>query len=191
MRVNEIFYSLQGEGFHTGTPSIFVRFSGCNLTCHFCDTQHKEGMEMSEAQIVEEVRRFPAAHVVITGGEPTLQLTSSLVDKLHQAGKYVAIETNGTHEAPANVDWITLSPKNTFLPQAHIILKECDELKVVFCGDPIPNYEAIKASHHFVQPCDTGNEEENALILKKSIAWCLEHPQWRLSLQTHKLIGVR
>lgn len=191
MRINEIFYSLQGEGFFTGTPSVFVRFSGCNLACDFCDTRHETGREMSETEIVAEVSRFPATHVVVTGGEPTLQLTASLVDKLHEAGKFVAIETNGTHAAPENIDWITLSPKSAFFPQVPIYIKECDELKVVFNGTPLPDYGEIKAAHRFLQPCDTGNEAENAQILSQSIVWCLQHPQWRLSLQTHKIIGVR
>ena len=109
MRVNEIFYSLQGEGYFTGTPAVFVRFSGCNLSCSFCDTEHTSFTEMSEEDIVQEVCAYPAAHVVITGGEPTMQLTASLVDRLHAVGKYVQIETNGTYRLPRScrVDWIT------------------------------------------------------------------------------------
>lgn len=115
MRVNEIFYSLQGEGHFTGTPAIFVRLSGCNLNCDFCDTDHVSSSDMPEEEIVKRVNDFPAAHVVITGGEPTLQLTASLVDKLHDAGKFVQIETNGTRlldpSLADKIDWITCSPK--------------------------------------------------------------------------------
>ena len=135
MRVNEIFYSLQGEGFNTGTPAVFIRFSGCNLQCPFCDTKHQEGKEMSEGDIIEEVSRYKANLVVVTGGEPALQLTESLVEMLHFLGKTVAVETNGTVELPKNVDWITLSPKDAFLGEkAMPILKEADELKLIYDG---------------------------------------------------------
>ena len=115
MRVNELFYSLQGEGYHTGTAAIFIRLSGCNLRCPFCDTLHESGTEMSEDQIVEQVAAWPSPWVVVTGGEPSLQLTASLVESLHRIGKKVAVETNGTRQLPDNVDWITLSPKDLFL----------------------------------------------------------------------------
>ncbi|MBR4506739.1 MAG: 7-carboxy-7-deazaguanine synthase QueE, partial [Bacteroidales bacterium] len=122
MIINEIFYSLQGEGYYSGTPAVFVRLSGCNLQCPFCDTQHGAGTEMSEEEIVDAVKCYPARHVVITGGEPSLQLTESLVDILHAAGKYMAVETNGTRPLPANVDWITLSPKSAFVDGAEVVL---------------------------------------------------------------------
>jgi organic radical activating enzyme len=131
MKVNEIFYSLQGEGCHSGTPAVFVRLSGCNLRCPFCDTRHEHGTEMSVAEVVEAVRQYPAHLVVVTGGEPALQLTPSLVDALHAAGRRVAVETNGTRPLPANVDWVTLSPKDAFLgPQAAPVLTKADELKL-------------------------------------------------------------
>ena len=119
MRINEIFYSLQGEGFYTGTPSLFIRLSGCNLQCPFCDTEHIPYTDMTEREIIEEAEKCPAKHVVITGGEPSLQLTNSLVEGLHGVGKYVAVETNGMHELPSNVDWITLSPKDQ-IGRAHV-----------------------------------------------------------------------
>lgn len=199
MRVNEIFYSLQGEGFHTGTPAVFIRFSGCNLECPFCDTQHQEGKEMTEGDIIEEVSRYKANLVVVTGGEPALQLTESLVEMLHFLGKTVAVETNGTVELPKNVDWITLSPKDVFLGEkATPILKEADELKLVFsedlCRDAsqcVSKYASIKVIHRFLQPCDTGDPVKNAEITKKTIEFCKEHPEWRLSLQTHKLLNIR
>ena len=96
-KINEIFYSLQGEGYHTGTPAIFVRFSGCNLKCDFCDTQHEEGTMMTDEEIITKVKKYPAVTVVLTGGEPSLWIDDQLIDLLHQAGKYVTIETNGTH----------------------------------------------------------------------------------------------
>lgn len=193
MLVNEIFYSLQGEGYFSGTPSLFIRFSGCNLKCGFCDTQHQHGTEMKEEDIVERARACKAQHVVITGGEPSLQLTESLVDKLHEIGKYVAIETNGTHLLPENVDWITLSPKDAFVTgtQSKIVLKRCNELKLVFTGAPLADYSMIDVAHYFLQPCDMGNEAKNKEILEDTINYCLAHPQWHLSLQMHKLIGVR
>ena len=140
MKINEIFYSLQGEGFWTGTPAVFVRLSGCNLHCSFCDTLHESGQPMSEEAIVETVTQWPARHVVITGGEPSLFLTPTLVERLHAAGKFVAVETNGTHPLPDNVDWITLSPKDAFEPHATPVLTRCDELKVVCDGTPPPTY---------------------------------------------------
>lgn len=193
MLVNEIFYSLQGEGYFSGTPSLFIRFSGCNLKCGFCDTQHQHGTEMKEEDIVEKARACKAQHVVITGGEPSLQLTESLVDKLHEIGKYVAVETNGTHLLPENVDWITLSPKDAFVTgtQSKIVLKRCNELKLVFTGSPLADYSMIDVAHYFLQPCDVGNEAKNKEILEDTINYCLAHPQWHLSLQMHKLIGVR
>jgi organic radical activating enzyme len=199
MRVNEIFYSLQGEGFNTGTPAIFVRLSGCNLDCPFCDTDHISGKEMTEGEIIEEVSRYKAQLVVVTGGEPALQLTESLVEMLHLLGKTVAVETNGTVELPRNVDWITLSPKDAFLgDMAKPIIKYADELKLIFtedmCKDARPcvsTYENININHRFLQPCDTGDTSRNAEIIQKTIDYCKEHPEWRLSLQTHKILNIR
>ena len=110
-KINEIFYSLQGEGYHTGIPAIFVRFSGCNMKCSFCDTLHEDGIMMSDEEIISEVVKYPASMVVLTGGEPGLWIDESLVDALHNEGKYVCVETNGTCVLPDNVDWVTCSPK--------------------------------------------------------------------------------
>lgn len=190
MRVNEIFYSLQGEGFYAGTPAVFVRFSGCNLKCSFCDTLHDGFMEMSEEEIMREVVKYPARHVVITGGEPALQLTPSLVDRLHEAGKFVQIETNGTVPLPAGccVDWVTCSPKYRPVRLSHI-----DELKVVFTSSELDmsQYGGFSAKVYCLQPCDVGDSEANACILNGAVSYCLAHPKWRLSLQTHKMINVR
>ncbi len=193
MRVNEIFYSLQGEGFYTGVPSVFIRLSGCNLQCSFCDTTHQSFVEMSEVEIVRQAESYPAKHVVITGGEPSLQLTESLINALHEVGKFVAVETNGTHKLPLNVDWITLSPKDAFVGTlaSKVVLMQCNEIKVVYTGEPLHDYSQIHAMHHFIQPCDTGDGEKNKIVMNGAIDYCLQHPQWRLSLQTHKLIGVR
>ena len=194
MKVNEIFYSLQGEGFNAGTPAVFVRFAGCNLQCPFCDTDFAVGTEMTEEDIAAQVVRYPASLVVITGGEPSLQLTESLVDVLHRQGRRVAVETNGTHPLPSNVDWITLSPKDTFLGMvASPILTEVDELKVVFDGIHQPViYENIKVRHaRFLQPCDTGDPQRNGIIVNQVVEYVKANPQWRLSLQIHKMIGIR
>lgn len=191
-KINEIFQTLQGEGFFTGMPSIFIRFSGCNLKCPFCDTVHEEGVQMSSEQILEEVCRCSPRHVVLTGGEPSLFVTSELLDALHRHGKFVAMETNGTHQIPEGVDWVTLSPKDAYLsPAARPVLRKCDELKIIFDGAHFSTYDDIEARHRFIQPCDTGNSADNELIMRKAIDWCLVHPTWRLSLQTHKLIGIR
>ena len=190
MRINEIFYSLQGEGYYTGTPAVFIRLSGCNLKCSFCDTEHEAFVEMTEREIMEKVNEFPASHVVITGGEPTLQLTHTLVKHLHDVGKYVQIETNGTNVIPEEwgIDWITCSPKD-----AEVKLKRIDELKVVYVGksQDMSRYDDFDARVRSLQPCDTKNVELNSIILKEAIDYCLQHPVWRLSLQTHKIIDVR
>ena len=110
---------------------------------------------------------------------------------LHQAGKFVAVETNGTHPLPDNVDWVTLSPKDHFESNATPVLTRCNELKVVCDGTPPPTYPDIEADHHFVQPCDVGDAQENQRIMAATVAFCLEHPTWRLSLQTHKIAGIQ
>ncbi len=193
MRINEIFYSLQGEGFFTGTPAVFIRFSGCNLKCPFCDTNHQHGQEMSEDEIAGEAAKYPAKHVVITGGEPSLQLTASLIDKLHECGKFVAIETNGTHNIPENIDWITLSPKDTFVNTntAKVIIKHCNELKLVYNGMQPALYPTVHSDHYFLQPCDTGDDLRNKQLIKDTIEFCKTSPKWRLSLQTHKILDIR
>lgn len=178
-KINEIFYSLQGEGYHTGTPAVFVRFSGCNLKCSFCDTAHEEGMMMEDKAIVEAVSRFPATWVILTGGEPGLWVDEALVEALHNAGKQVAIETNGTCRLPENIDWVTCSPKEG----AILKVEKVDEVKVVFLGQDVASYLSIPARHYFLQPCSCLNTSEVVQYIK-------EHPLWRLSLQTHKLIDI-
>lgn len=194
MLVNEIFYSLQGEGYHAGTPAVFVRLSGCNLQCPFCDTQHESGKEMSEEAIVAEVTQYPARLVVVTGGEPSLQLTESLVAALHEKDRIIAVETNGTCPLPSNVDWITLSPKDLFLgEEARVTLDTVNEIKVVFDGEHEPRlYTHIKCTHaRFLQPCDTGDAERNAEITAQTIDYIKRDPRWNLSLQIHKILDIR
>jgi len=191
-KINEIFLSLQGEGFWTGTAACFVRFSGCNLACPFCDTQHEAGTHIAATDIAATVGRMPARHVVLTGGEPAFVLTADLIDRLHEAGKFVAVETNGTRPLPPNVNWITLSPKQHCLGAgARPVLTRCNELKVVHTGGTFPTYEEIQADHRFIQPCDCGDAEKNRQIQAACIEFCQNHPAWRLSLQTHKLLGIR
>ena len=201
MKVNEIFYSLQGEGHYTGTPAVFVRFAGCNLRCWFCDTDFEKGVEMNEDEIVEAVLQYPTRYVVITGGEPTLQITASLCDKLHAHGLYLMMETNGTRPLPegCQIDWITCSPKLIDVEEgkrkiATIRLRHIDELKVVFEDSPTQDmalYEQIPATEYRLQPCDTQDPLCNQAILNKTIKYILQHPKWKLSLQTHKILNVR
>jgi organic radical activating enzyme len=194
MKVNEIFYSLQGEGYHAGTAAVFVRLSGCNLQCPFCDTQHESGSEMTEDEIVAEVAKYPARLVVVTGGEPSLQLTRGFVNALHDVDKMVAVETNGTHRLPGNVDWITLSPKDAYLgDKAKPVLNYVDEIKVVFDGEHEPSmYPGIMCTHaRFLQPCDTGDPVRNAEIVNAAIEYIKKDPRWKLSLQIHKILNIR
>lgn len=193
MRVNEIFYSLQGEGSLSGTAAIFVRLSGCNLSCSFCDTEHQSHKDMTEEEIASEIAKYPSPLVVITGGEPTLQLTESLIERLHKIKKFVAIETNGIRVVPKGVDWITCSPKDMFCDHAEPFLKGCSELKVVFDGknDPEHYLKEIKAQFYFLQPCDVGDPERNAEITQQCVEYIKKYPIWRMSLQTQKILKVR
>ncbi|MCQ2239425.1 MAG: 7-carboxy-7-deazaguanine synthase QueE [Bacteroidaceae bacterium] len=178
-KINEIFYSLQGEGFHTGTPAVFVRFSGCNLKCPFCDTQHENGTMMSDEQIVQQILQYPSRTVILTGGEPSLWIDDAFICRLHEAGLYVCIETNGTRALPEGIDWVTCSPKDG----GEVVLTRMDEVKVVFQGQDITAYEQMPARHFFLQPCSCQNTSE-------TVECILQHPKWRLSLQTHKYIGI-
>lgn len=194
MRVNEIFYSIQGEGFHTGRAAVFVRFSGCNLKCPFCDTDFDNYEKLSEEEIVDEcVRIGRGCHfVVITGGEPTLQVTASLIDKFHEKGFFVSMESNGTRKPPFNVDWLTISPKSPFVGEkANIEVSHCQELKVVFdIEHPVTDY-TIEAELYYLQPCDTGNQERNKEIINALVDFVKKNPKWKISLQTQKMLAVR
>lgn len=191
-KINEIFYSLQGEGYHAGKAAIFVRFAKCNLRCSFCDTNFDKYTEMSAQQIIEQIQQYePCKFIVITGGEPTLQITPSLVQLFHMHGYYIAIETNGTHTIPKGIDWITCSPKTNFVDAGKIHIKQANEIKVIFDGIHHISTFGIQANQLYVQPCDVGNAEQNKKILHQTIEFVKNNPQWKLSLQLHKLIGIR
>lgn len=179
-KINEIFYSLQGEGFYTGTAAIFIRFSGCNLKCDFCDTLHESGEFLSDEEILQKISLFESKHIVLTGGEPSLWIDEEFVGKLKEAGYYVQIETNGTHPIPKNVDWITCSPKD-----APLAINKANELKVVFTSQSfVEKFTNFNSQHRFLQPLSCGNTAE-------VVDYILKHPQWRMSLQTHKLINIQ
>jgi 7-carboxy-7-deazaguanine synthase len=206
--VKEIFYTLQGEGARAGRAAVFLRFAGCNLwsglerdrataVCQFCDTQFVgvDGVgggkfESAEAVATAVAVRWPKAqsgrpYVVCTGGEPLLQLDEGLIEALHAHGFEIAIETNGTLEAPQGIDWICVSPK----ADAPFVQKKGNELKLVYPqdrGDP-SKFENLAFEHYFLQPMDGPDRERNTALVA---AYCLAHPRWRMSLQTHKLIGL-
>ena len=187
-RVNEIFYSLQGEGMRAGEPSVFVRFSGCNLRCPWCDTVFDTYTLMMADDISREVTRLNgnsvATWVVLTGGEPLLQVDDNLIDTLHQAGYKVAVETNGTVVPPPSVDRITCSPKEGSRP----VIRHADEVKVVYTGvDPEHWREEIKADHWLLQPLYRNGKDN----VKETVEYILTHPDWRLSLQVHKYLGIK
>lgn len=193
-KVNEIFCSLQGEGYNTGTASVFVRFSGCNLKCNFCDTDHNSGTQMSLPAIISEVCKYPKAPlIVLTGGEPSLVIDDELILGLKSTGKKIAIETNGTHKLPSGIDWVTLSPKFTFVggDAQPCVLTECDELKVVYCGQDLAVYDDIVAKYKFLQPCFVADEQQCRQNINICVEAVLAHPDWRLSLQTHRILNIR
>lgn len=209
--VKEIFYTLQGEGAQTGRPAVFCRFSGCNLwsgreedrataECTFCDTDFvgvsAEGGRYASAQTLaaavracwpnEQISTLAPPLVVCTGGEPLLQLDESAVAALHDAQFEIAIETNGTRHAPAGIDWICVSPKG----KTQLVLTHGHELKLVYPqADALPErFEHLQFRHFFLQPMDGPDVERNTRL---ALEYCLAHPRWRLSLQTHKLLGIR
>lgn len=190
-RINEIFYSLQGEGYFTGTPAVFLRFSGCNLKCGFCDTRHEEFTLMSPADIIGNVSKFPSRHIVVTGGEPSLQLDSLLIDMLHEEGFFIQIETNGTKCLPEGIDWVTCSPKSDAKGNCDVKLRHIDELKVVYEGQDVESIaNSLPAMHYFLQPCSSPHYEGGSNT-SETVEYILAHPHWRLSLQTHKLIDIQ
>ena len=194
-RINEIFYSLQGEGFHSGTPAVFVRFSGCNLHCDFCDTLHQMGTMMSLQDIVKEINKYPDAPLlVLTGGEPSLFIDEDFIAALKtDTGKLIAIETNGTRALPKNLDWVTFSPKNSFAggEAEPVVLTHCDELKVVYLDQDLSQYDTIEAKYRFLQPCYSPDEAQCQKNMQACVEAVLSHPQWRLSLQIHRILNIR
>jgi 7-carboxy-7-deazaguanine synthase (Cx14CxxC type) len=209
-RVKEIFYTLQGEGAHTGRPAVFCRFTGCNLwtgqerhraraTCQFCDTDFVGtdgtggGRFKTADALADAVSRAwlgstgagAEPYVVCTGGEPLLQLNARAVDALHARGFTVAVETNGTRAAPPGLDWICVSPK----AGTDLELTTGDELKLVYPQDDAQpdSYEHLQFDRRWLQPMDGPDRDKNTQL---AIEYCLAHPQWRLSLQTHKYLGI-
>ncbi len=211
--IKEIFYTLQGEGARTGRPAVLCRFAGCNLwsgreedraqaRCGFCDTDFvgTDGPGGGEFAAPEDVAAailaaWPASgrdlgvhpvvpYVVFTGGEPLLQLDGELIQACHRLGFEVAVETNGTCPAPTGIDWLTVSPK----PGAPLRQRQGDELKLAYPQAVTPESVADLAfTHFFLQPIDGPDREVNT---RRALEYCLRHPQWRLSLQTHKLLGI-
>ncbi len=206
--VKEIFYTLQGEGMNAGRAAVFCRFSGCNLwsgreadrekaVCTFCDTDFvgtdgDGGGKFSSAQELADAiaQQWPKSDsgrrfVVCTGGEPLLQLDAELIEALHQRNFWIAVETNGTIPVPEGVDWVCVSPK----VGAQLAVTRGDELKVVYPQGPDPNdYLKLDFKHFFIQPMDGPDSRAS---LAAAIQFCQDHPAWRLSLQTHKMIGIR
>ena len=209
--VKEMYYTLQGEGAQSGRPAVFLRFAGCNLwsgrerdrataVCRFCDTKFvgtdgPGGGKFASATLLaaavsalwpkSEVRSVP--YIVCTGGEPLLQLDRAAIDALQAQGFEVGVETNGTVAAPQGLDWICASPK----AGAAVVQRSGDELKLVYPqreAEAQPEqFETLAFTHHFLQPLDDTNKDKNT---KAAIEYCLQHPQWKLSLQMHKLIGI-
>ena len=174
-KVNEIFYSLQGEGYFTGEAAVFLRFSGCNRRCDFCDTDFASFREMTAEEIVEECSEYMARHIVITGGEPLLQLDRELVHALKKEQFFIQVETNGSLSAPKGVDWVTCSPKD-----GPWLLRSCNELKVVYQGQEVePLIDRFNPQVLYLQPCSQQNT-------RQVVDYILRNPHWRLSLQTHK-----
>jgi len=205
--VKELFLTLQGEGAQTGRRAVFLRFAGCNLwtgreqdrataVCSFCDTDFvgtdgEGGGKFADAEALADAAAACWGHhpehrlVVCTGGEPLLQLDPPLIAALHARDFEIAIETNGTQDAPAGIDWICVSPKAA----APLKLTRGDELKLVF-PQPLAmpdRFEHLDFAHFFLQPMDGPNRDANT---RAAIAWCLAHPRWRLGLQTHKVTGL-
>jgi 7-carboxy-7-deazaguanine synthase len=216
--VKEIFYTLQGEGRNAGRPAVFCRFSGCNLwtgreadrvraVCRFCDTDFvgvgPDGGKFPTADVLADavLSRWPHVSngravngrplVVCTGGEPLLQLDGPTIDALHARGFEVAVETNGTQPAPAGLDHVCVSPK----AGAPLVLTRGDELKLVYPqshadGDPA-RYASLDFAEFFLQPLDAGDATITRANIQAALAYCLTHPQWRLGLQTHKMLDIR
>ena len=194
-QMNEIFFSLQGEGVRTGTPHLFLRLSKCNLSCTVethgfdCDTEFESGRELELEEIVNELQALTPTcdWIVLTGGEPALQVDRELIGGLHAAGYKLAIETNGSVELPPGLDWVTVSPK---VAEHAIRQRNADEVKYVRgYGQAIPE-TVVEARHLLISPAFDGLHLE-----RRTLDWCLrlvrENPPWRLSVQVHKLLGIR
>ena len=206
-RIKEIYFTQQGEGSNTGRDFVFVRFSGCNLwsgkeknrksaICQFCDTDFYgtdgiNGGVYSAKQLIEKIKSLWVSRddniaVVLTGGEPLLQVNDELVGALKQEQIYIAVETNGTLEAPDKIDWICMSPK----ANTEIKLKKGNEIKVIFPQESLDleKFSLFDFSEFYLQPMDSNEYQEN---LNATITYCQKNPKWKLSLQTHKILGIR
>ena len=201
LRINEVFYSLQGEGVRAGTANVFVRFTGCNLACNgtiegeayapVCDTEFMSGVSMTPADLLAAVEGTDAGgsrNVIFTGGEPSSQLSDDLVVLFKSHGYHLAIETNGTQQLPVGLDWVTVSPKTA---EHTLAVTEADEVKYVRCaGQGIPKTR-VQAEHYLISPAFDGSGR----IPPETLQWCIklvkENPKWRLSVQQHKNWSVR
>ena len=191
----EIFHSVQGEGFRSGIPHVFIRFGKCNLRCEWCDTNFDEYEAMTAQQIMEKVNEFPCKNIIFTGGEPMLNDLWPLARMLKQQHYHLSVESNGTVAIPDGLlDWICISPKDQMYPNVSIKQRVGDELKCVYVGQSLSMYDDLKDgfSHLFLQPCyDEGaTVEENGRGFALTEAVVKDNPAWRLSLQTHKWMGI-
>ena len=190
LTVNEIFYSLQGEGTRAGKPSIFIRLSKCNLRCSFCDTEFDSGEEMTLDEILSEIEKFGCRWIVWTGGEPTLQLTDEMVAFFKHNGYMQAIETNGTRKVSQGIDYITCSPKQQF-EKIKTLIPHVHELRFpIEKGDPLPNISLLpEADNYLLSPIFDADK-----LNKENLEYCVqlikENPKWSLSVQLHKLIEI-
>lgn len=190
LKVTELFYSIQGEGARSGEPSIFIRLSGCDLACGFCDTEFESGKEMSLNELAEFIAQWPCKWIVWTGGEPMLQLTEEIIDWFHAIGYKQAIESNGNHRIPRSLDWIVVSPKVA----EHVVKRHnpqgVDELRYVrHAGHTSVPQPAIEAKVYYLSPIFDGNTP-NWENVRHCMKLAQENPQWRISLQLHKLLQV-
>ena len=197
-KINEIFHSIQGEGCRAGVPSVFIRFSGCNLKCGFCDTKHQDGKMFSDDEIIKEVLKYPSSQIVLTGGEPSLFIDEDFINKLKtETGLPIAIETNGTKILPAGIDWITVSPKIDMskIGDSTVRITKADEIKVVDIGQNLESYFSLpcvtKETIMLLQPCYVEDEIEREKNTRRTIQRVISDPRWRLSLQTHRMLGLK
>lgn len=191
LKIVEIFYSLQGEGANTGKPFVFIRLSNCNLNCWFCDTDWNKGQEYTLEQLLNEVNQYSCKNILWTGGEPTLQLTDEILR--HFEGYYHAIETNGTNEVPSLIDYITVSPK---VKPSEIKPTRINEIRYpIELNTPIPSIKELPhAENYFLSPMFMGAPRQRFDMVKANVDHCIDyiknHPEWRLSLQTHKILNI-
>ena len=191
----EIFHSVQGEGYHAGIPHVFVRFGSCNLRCSWCDTDFDTHSTMNAVDILGEVMKYDCKRIIFTGGEPMLQDLWPLHRLFKRRGFTLSVESNGTIEIPEGLlDWICISPKDQMYPNVAIRQTTGDEMKVVYCGQELSMYDQLKQGfgNLFLQPCyiDTDSIEENGKSFQLTEEVVKRNPEWRLSLQTHKWMGI-